>query len=98
MDTTSQLRDLTLTEENIWYKEWINVGPNEWGGAGLDKDMVDINKNDINYIQSNPKLILPMDDLAVSDTGTTVHYTNLESPCNNKQQSFHLLPIQITHG
>ena len=36
-----------------------------------------------------------MDDLAVADTGTTGHYLTLDSPYNNKQLSFHPLPIQI---
>ena len=42
--------------------------------------MVNINENYINYIQSNPKLVRPMDDLAVADTGTTGHYLTLDSP------------------
>ena len=41
--------------------------------AGLDKDIVDINANYINYIQSNPKLVLSVEDLAVADTGTIGH-------------------------
>ena len=76
-------------------KEWINGVTTDWGGAGLDKGMVYINENYINYIQSNPKLVLPIDDLAVADTGTTVHYLTLDSPCSNKQRAFHLLPIQM---
>ena len=39
----------------------------------------------MNYIQSNPKLLQTVDDLAVSDTGTAVHYLTLYSPCDNKQ-------------
>ena len=39
-----------------------------------------------------------MDDLAVADTGIMGYYLTLDSPCNNKQQSLHLLPIQITNG
>ena len=35
--------------------------------------MVNINENYINYIQSIPKLALPMDNLAVADTGKTGH-------------------------
>ena len=56
-----------------WNKEWTNGGPTEWGGAGLDKDIVNINENYINYIQSNPKLVLSVEDLAVVDTGTKGH-------------------------
>ena len=36
-----------------------------------------------------------MDNLAVEDTGTTGHYLNLDSPCDNKQQAVHPLPIQM---
>ena len=36
-----------------------------------------------------------MDDLAVADTRTTVHYLTLDLPCNNKQQAIHRLPTQI---
>ena len=48
--------------------------------------MVNINENCINYIQSNPKLVQAVDDLAVANTGTTGKYLTLESPCDNKQQ------------
>ena len=41
--------------------------------------MVNINEKYINYIQSNPKLVLPMYDLAVADTVTTGNYLTLES-------------------
>ena len=60
--------------------------------------MVDINEYYINYIQSNPKLVQPMDDLAVADTGTTGHYLPLDSPCSNKQQAVHPLPIHMPNG
>ena len=60
--------------------------------------MVNINESYINYIQSNPKLVLPIDDLAVADTGTTGHYLNLDLPWRNKQKSVHPLPIQMTNG
>ena len=60
--------------------------------------MANINENYINYIQSNPKLVQSMDDLAVADTGMTRHYLTLESPCNNKQQVVHPLPIHIPNG
>ena len=60
--------------------------------------MVNINENYINYIQSNPKLVLPMDDLAVAETGTTGHYPTLYLPYSNKQQAVHPLPIQIPNG
>ena len=39
-----------------------------------------------------------MDDLEVADTGTTGHYLTVESPCKNKQQAVHPLPIQIPNG
>ena len=51
----------------------------------LDKDIVNINENYINDIQSNPKLVKTVDDLAVADMGTTGHYLTLNSQCNNKQ-------------
>ena len=38
-----------------------------------------------------------MDDLVVADTGMTRHYLTLESPCNNKQQVVHPLPIHISN-
>ena len=47
--------------------------------------MADINENYINYIQSNPKLVLTKDELAVVDTGTTGHYLTLDLPFSNKQ-------------
>ena len=52
----------------------------------LDKDIVNINENYINYIQSNPKLVLSVEDLAVADTGTTGHYLTLNFPCCNKRK------------
>ena len=79
-------------------KEWINIVPTEWGEAGLGKDIVNINDNCINYIQSNPKLVLSMDDLALADTGTKVHYLTLDSPYRNKQKAVHPLPIQMPNG
>ena len=64
----------------------------------LDKDIVNINENYINYIQSNPKLVLSMDDLAVVDMGMTVNYLTLDPPFGNKQKSVHPLPIQMKNG
>ena len=55
-------------------------------------------ENYINYIWSNPKLVLSMDDLAVVDTGTMGYYLTSDSPCSNKQKAFHLLPIQMPNG
>ena len=43
-----------------WNKEWINGGPTKWGGSGLDKDIVNINENYINYIQSRATHTRPM--------------------------------------
>ena len=62
---------------------------------GLDKDMVNINENYNNYIQYNLKLVRPMDDLSVADTVMMGHYLTLDSPCNNKQQAVHPLPIKM---
>ena len=76
-----------------WNKDWINGR-----GAGLDKYVVNINENDMNYIQSNPKLVQSVDDLAVADTGTTGHYLTLNLPYDNKQQDVIPLPIQIPNG
>ena len=81
-----------------WNKEWINGIPTEWGEAGLDKDIVNINEHYINYIQYNPKLVQKMDNLAVADTGTTGNCLTLDSPCDNKQQAVHPLPIQMPNG
>ena len=54
--------------------------------------MVNINENYINYIQSNPKLVLPMDDLAVADTVTTGHYLTLDTPRSNNKKGFPSAP------
>ena len=81
-----------------WNKEWINNGPTKWGGAGLDKDIVNINENYINYIQSNPKLVQTVYDLAVVDMGTTGHYLTLDLPCDNKQQAVNPISIQMSNG
>ena len=89
---------LNIMGGNNCNKEWINGGPTERGGVGLDKDMVNINENFIDYIQSNPKLVLPMDDLTVADMGTTGHYLTLDSPCSNKQKAVHPLPIHMQNG
>ena len=37
-----------------WHKYWINGVPTEWGGEGLDNDIVDMNENYVNYISYNP--------------------------------------------
>ena len=89
---------LNIVGRNTWNNECINGGPTEWGGAGLDKDIVDINENYINYIQSNPKLVISVEELALADTGTTGHYPTLDSPCSNKQKAVHPLPIQMPNG
>ena len=51
----------------------------------LDKDIVKIIENYISYIQYNPKLVQTVDNLAVTDTGTTGNYLTLDLPCDNKQ-------------
>ena len=65
---------------------------------GVDKDIVNINENSINYIQSNPKLLLSVEDLAVADTGTTGHCLTLNTSCINKRKAVHPLSIQIPNG
>ena len=65
---------------------------------GLDKDIVNINENYINYIQSNPKLVQTVDELAVSDMGTTGHYLTLDSPCGNKQLTINPITIRMPNG
>ena len=89
---------LDIKRGKTWNKEWIKGGPTKWGEAGLDKNIVDSNENYINYIQSNPKLIEPMDGLAVTDTRMMGNYLTLDSPCNNKKHTVHPLPIQIQNG
>ena len=76
---------INLKGGQTWTKEWINSGPTEWRGAELDKVIVNINENYINYIKSNPKLVQTVDKLAVADTKMTVNYPTLDSPCDNKQ-------------
>ena len=65
---------------------------------GVDKDIVNINENSINYIQSNPKLVLSVEDLAVADTGTTGHCLTLNTPCINKRKAVHPLSIRMPNG
>ena len=67
-------------------KEWTNGGPIEWGGARLDKYIVNIIENYINYIQSNPKLVLSVEYLSVADIGMTGHYLTCNSPCSNNNK------------
>ena len=68
-----------------WNKELINGRPTKWVEVELDKDIVKIIENYISYIQSNPKLVQTVDNLAVTDTGTTGNYLTLDLPCDNKQ-------------
>ena len=100
---TSNGHKKSATQLNImvgetWNMERINGGPIEWGGAGLDKDMVNMNENYINYIQSNPKLVLQMYDIELADTGRTGNYLTLDSPCINKQKAVHSIPFQMPNG
>ena len=83
---------------HTWNREWINDGPTNRGGAGLEKYKVNTNENYINYIQSNPKLVQTVDDLEVADKGTIGNYTTPDSPCDNKQQAVNPLPIKIPNG
>ena len=80
-----------------WNKNWVNCGPTEWGGAGLDTNIVDINENYINYINYNPKLVeeTDVDELAVADTGITGNYMTLDAPCDNNKISVSPLPIRM---
>ena len=82
---------------NKWNKEWIKGDPTKWGGAVLDNGIVNTNENYINYIKSNPKVVQTVDELSVTDTGTTGHYLTLEFPRYNKQLAIVLLPIRITN-
>ena len=65
---------MDIKGDQTWNKEWIKGGPTKWGGAGLDEDIVNMNKNYINYIQSNPDLVRTVGELSVADTRTTGHY------------------------
>ena len=89
---------LDIKGGKMWNKEWINGRTTEWGGAGLDKDIVNMNENYINYIQSNPKLVQTVYSLEVAATGTTGNYMTLDSPWDNKQQAVQPLPIQMPNG
>ena len=73
---------------------------NQVRGEVLDSDIVDINKNYINYIHSNPKLVkeTKVGELAVADMGTTGHYLNLDSPCENKKTAVITIPIRMPNG
>ena len=64
---------------------------------GLDSDIVDINKNYINYINYNPKRVkkTKVDELAVAYTGTSGHYLTLDYPCDNKKISVIPIPIRM---
>ena len=52
----------------------------------------------MNYFQSNPKLVLSVEDLAVADTRTTGHHLTINSPCCNKRKAIHPLPIHMPNG
>ena len=49
-------------------------------------------------MQSNPKLILSVEDLARADTGTMGHYLTLNWPYSNKRKAIHPLPIHMPNG
>ena len=68
------------------------------GEAVLDNNIININKNHINYINSNPKLVNKVDKIAVADTGVAVHYLTLDSPCDNKKIAVIPLPIRMPNG
>ena len=72
--------------------------PNE--GGGLDSDIIDINKNYINDINYNPKLVevIDVNGFTVEDMRTTGHYLTLEYPCDNKKIAVIPLPICILNG
>ena len=77
---------LNIMGGKTWNKQWINGGPTEQGGVGLDKDIVNMNENYINYIQSNPKLALSVEYLAVAGTRTTGHYLTLNLQCKKNKK------------
>ena len=62
----------------------------------LDKDVVNIIENYINYIHSYPKLVQTVDEISVADTGMTGHYLTLEFPCE-KKLAISLLPTCISN-
>ena len=57
------------------------------GGVRLDRYIVDINGNYINYINYNTKIVkeTDVDALEVIGTGTTGHYLTLDFPCDNNK-------------
>ena len=57
-----------------------------------------MNENYINYIHSNPNLLQTVDELAVTDMGTTGHYITLDLPCDNIQLAVNPPPICMTNG
>ena len=65
---------------------------------GLDRDILDIHENYMNYINSNPKIVNRVDELVVADTGKTGNYLTLDYPCNNKKIAVIPLPIHIPNG
>ena len=80
-----------------WTKDWVNGGPTKWGGAILDSYVVDINKNNITYINYNPKLVevTNVDELEITDMGTTGQYLTLDYPCDNKKTAVIPPPIRM---
>ena len=88
-------RPFKINRSIAWKREWSNRGPTKQVGAGLDKDIVNINENYINYIQSNPELVQTVDDLEVAETGKTGHYFTLYLPWKNKQLAVNPLSIHM---
>ena len=71
MATTNWRRGWTSRESRHGTRSGSTAGlPSEEGG-GVDKDIVNMNRNYINNIQSNPKLVRTVDELAVAGTGAT---------------------------
>ena len=98
MDTTNWRHGLTPREERYGTRILSTAGQPSEGGAILDNNIVDINENYINYINSNPNIVHKLDELVVVDTGTTGHYLTPDSPCNNKQLAVIPLPIRMPNG
>ena len=70
-DTTNWRQGWTEREERHGTRNRSTAGQLSEGGGGVDNDIVDINENYVNNINSNTELVNKVDGLAVEDTGTT---------------------------
>ena len=73
---------------------------NQMRGVGLDTDVLDINENNINYINYNAKLVevTDVDELEMAYIVTTGHYLSFVSPYENKKIAVIPLPIRMQNG